>query len=105
MTATRLRLPQRRYSHRDRDGYHPEVPSDGLTLDTPAGPVDLVAIERARTGRPTPVTRADIRHATALLPDGTAEHTEPLAAGLGITPDAVKRAVERHKANAATQEH
>lgn len=35
------------------------VASDGLTIDTPRGPVDLVAIERARAGRPVELSAAE----------------------------------------------
>ena len=92
------RIPQPRYDRRSPAGYHPDVPSDGLTLDTPHGPVDLVAVQRVLDRRPTPVSVADVRYAITQLPDGHTEHVEPLAVGLGITTDAVQRALERHKA-------
>ena len=41
------------------------VASDGLTLDTPLGPVDLVAIERARAGRPVTLTPAELVYLVA----------------------------------------
>jgi hypothetical protein len=43
------------------------IPSDGLTLDTPHGPVDLVAVERALTGERLHLTRAEHRYIAALL--------------------------------------
>jgi hypothetical protein len=101
--ATRLRLSQPRYARHFRDGYRPEIPSDGLTIDTPVGPVDLVAIERILTGCLTPVTNADISYVTALLPSGRNEYILPVAAGLGITPDAVQRAHERRKAESRSE--
>jgi len=36
------------------------VESAGLTVDSPLGPVDLVAIERCRSGRPVTLTTAEI---------------------------------------------
>jgi hypothetical protein len=78
--------------------YDPAVTSDGLTLDTPNGPVDLVAVERVRFGEVTPVTLADIRYIVGQLPDGQLEHVEPVAAGLGIGVEGVKRAVHRRTA-------
>lgn len=35
------------------------IESAGLTVDTPLGPVDLVAIERARSGQPVTLTKAE----------------------------------------------
>lgn len=75
--------------------YDRAVPSDGLTLDGPHGPVDLVAVERALCGQPTALTYADRAHAIALLPDGTETHVDPAARGLGISPASVRRAVQR----------
>lgn len=45
----------------------PQIPSDGLTLDTEHGPVDLVAIQRALAGRPVQLTRAEHRYIAALI--------------------------------------
>jgi hypothetical protein len=45
----------------------PQVPSDGLTLDTDHGPVDLVAVQRALSGRPVQLTRAERRYIAALI--------------------------------------
>ena len=45
--------------------FNPKVPSLGLTLATPWGPVDLVAIERAVRGHVVKLTAADyawLRH-------------------------------------------
>ncbi|SRR5579884_3214819 len=104
MTASQgtLRISQHRLTPQLKaakraTAYDPDVASDGLTVDTPSGPVDLVAVERVQEGRLTPVTLADVRYAVAQLPDGLANRVEPLAAGLGITRDGVERAYERHK--------
>ena len=35
------------------------IESAGLTVDTPLGPVDLVAIDRARSGHPVTLTKAE----------------------------------------------
>lgn len=48
------------------DDFDPSVESDGLTLDTPDGPVDLIAIEHAQAGRPVTLTPAEL----AYLRDG-----------------------------------
>ncbi|HVT68880.1 MAG TPA: hypothetical protein VHF26_14105 [Trebonia sp.] len=45
----------------------PDTPSDGLTLDTPHGPVDLIAVQRALAGRPVELTRAEHRYIAALI--------------------------------------
>jgi hypothetical protein len=101
--AHALRISQTVYERRKPWGYQPEIESDGLTVDTPSGPVDLVAVERVQEGRLTPVTLADVRYAVGQLPDGTERHVLPLASGLGITNDAVKRAYERHKRTIRTR--
>ena len=46
--------------------YDPQVPSDGLTVDTPQGPVDLVAVARKLDGRPVELTWAERKYAAAL---------------------------------------
>jgi hypothetical protein len=43
------------------------LPSDGLTLDTSAGPVDLVAVQRALDGERLHLTRAEHRYIAALV--------------------------------------
>lgn len=101
------RLPQPRLDPRlgrgQRAGaYDPAVPSDGATLDTQRGPVDLVAVMRALTGEPVPLTRADAAYAVTLLPASHGTAVQLAGAGLGITPDAVQRAVIRHWATRRT---
>lgn len=39
--------------------YDPSITSDGLTLDTARGPVDLVAVQRALDGHPVELTEAE----------------------------------------------
>ncbi len=51
------------------------VPSDGLTLDTPDGPVDLVAVERALAGERIALTYAE-RAYTARLFKTPVHHRE-----------------------------
>lgn len=97
------RLPQPRHDPkrgraRNTGAYDPRVPSDGLTLDTDRGPVDLVAVLRALAGQPVPLTVADARYAVSLLPVSHGTPIEKAARGLGIQPEAVQRAVIRHRA-------
>ncbi len=49
------------------DAFDPEVASDGLTVDTPHGPVDLIAIERALAGQRLHLTRAEHKYVAALV--------------------------------------
>ncbi len=43
------------------------VPSDGLTLDTLAGPVDLVAVQRALAGEHVELTTAELAYTNTLI--------------------------------------
>lgn len=45
----------------------PEIASDGLTIDTAHGPVDLVAVERALAGERLHLTRAEHKYVAALI--------------------------------------
>ena len=48
--------------------YDPAIESDGLTLDTPLGPVDLVAVQRVLDGHPiAELTRAEMDYLAHLL--------------------------------------
>lgn len=99
--VTRLPQPRtnpKRGRARNAGAYDPAVPSDGLTLDTGRGPVDLVAVWRALAGRPVPLTVADARYAVSLLPVSYGVPVEKAARGLGIAPEAVQRAVIRQRA-------
>lgn len=75
------------------------VPSDGLTLDTPRGPVDLVAIERVWDGVPTDLTRAESIHLTGLL-DGSRDQARRIAHALGCDMWSVLKRVDRRRAAA-----
>lgn len=72
--------------------YDPRIESAGLTLDTPLGPVDLVAIERAKSGRPTPLTPADYAY---LLAHHDGHGITATAVALGIRGDSMRRAIDR----------
>ncbi|SRR5579884_847420 len=74
--------------------YDPDVDSDGLTVDTDLGPVDLVAIERARAGRPVDLTAAEVAYLLAHLP-GTYAAARPVAVALGVCTDTVLRRSRR----------
>lgn len=74
--------------------YDPDQPSDGLTLDTPLGPVDLVAVDRILSGRAVPLTPADRAYVLGRVrPDYPSLTAAAMA--LGITRDSVARAVDR----------
>ncbi len=45
----------------------PELPSDGLTIDTPHGSVDLVAVDRALAGERLHLTYAEHKYIAALI--------------------------------------
>jgi hypothetical protein len=65
--------------------YDPAIASDGLTLDTPAGPVDLIAIERVLAGRPgDPLTEAEYAYLAAL---GKPRRTATRQAAAPVRPD------------------
>lgn len=101
-THTVTRLCQRR-PHPGRRAtapglYDPAIASDGLSVDSSLGPVDLVAVERVLAGRPAPLTLADLVYLyTHRTP--ARERFETVAAALGVRPSSVKRAVERHTHN------
>lgn len=79
--------------------YDPAVASSGdLTIDTPAGPVDLVAVDRARRGLRTSLTPADRAYLLSTLSSQAWAETEIAAAGMGVTPASVRRAMTRRNA-------
>jgi hypothetical protein len=89
--------------HTRQKAHDPQVISEGMTLDTPSGPVDLVAVRNALAGRPTAVTPAERRYAyTIVRPDRLS--IELAARGLGVGVDAVGRGFERAKARARAAE-
>lgn len=67
------------------------VPSDGLTVDTPLGPVDLVAVARAKAGRPVTLTRAE-RHYLTHHRHNAPGPAGPLGLALDLTAPARKAA-------------
>lgn len=70
------------------------MPSDGMTVDTPAGPVDLVAVERVQRYWPVHLYRPDSQYLTTLL-TGCFEQAEQVAVGLGCTRESVLARVYR----------
>lgn len=72
--------------------YDPAIRSDGLTVDTPLGPVDTVAIERALAGRPVDLTAAEVAYLFAHM---TPAHdmVRPVATALNLHPDTVRSRV------------
>lgn len=49
------------------DLFDASIASDGLTVDTPHGPVDLIAVERALAGERLYLTRAEHKYVAALV--------------------------------------
>jgi hypothetical protein len=70
------------------------LPSLGLTVDTPLGPVDLVAVERVRSGVYVRLTRAEEAWLNEHL-DYNYQRAELVAEALGITRDSVLRRIDR----------
>jgi len=66
------------------------IASDGLTIDTPFGDVDLVAVDRARRGYRVSLTLAETAYLFRQLPD-TLAAAESVAAALGMDISAVLR--------------
>ena len=52
---------------RGPDLFDASVPSDGLTVDTEHGPVDLIAVDRALAGDRQYLTRAEHKYVAALI--------------------------------------
>lgn len=77
------------------------IESDGLTVDTPHGPADLVAVERLLAGQPTPATLADTTLAYRLAKGGKITAARPIARALGVCTSTVERGIERARAAAA----
>lgn len=83
--------------------YDPTIASaGGFTIDTARGPVDLVAVQRARNGLRTPLTPADRAYLISALPVCNRGAAELAAAGMGIQLSAVLRAMTRSHAAART---
>jgi hypothetical protein len=82
---------------RDRpeaEAYDILIPSDGLTVDTPLGPVDLVAVHRVVTGRPHPLTPAEHAWIRERQPHGA---RRAAARTLGTGYPALLRALAAHR--------
>ena len=75
--------------------WEPTIASDGLTLDTPLGDVDLVAIDRARRGIPVELTDAELTWLAILMGPMAKPKPEDVDArrligeALGLEPTAV----------------
>lgn len=78
--------------------YDPTVESaGGLTVDTPLGPVDLVAVACILRGRRVPLTPADRAYVLEHVPADW-ESLATVGAALGITRGSVERAATRARA-------
>ncbi|WP_034268266.1 hypothetical protein [Actinospica robiniae] len=70
--------------------YDPAIESDGLTLDTPLGPVDLVAVQRVLDGHPIDaLTEAEMTYLA-----NTLGYAPRLRNGYGPEHDTRRRAAE-----------
>jgi len=86
-------------THTDTPPVHdPGVASDGLTLDTDWGPVDLVAVWRIWHGDAVPVTDADRAYIVDLVAQTPGTVTSRISNALHMSGDTFKRAVERRRA-------
>jgi hypothetical protein len=65
-----------------------------MTIDSPRGPVDLVAVERVLSGIPAALTVADLGYLYTHLHQATAP-LDAIAAALGVRFESVKRQAER----------
>lgn len=75
--------------------YDRSIPSDGLTIDTDRGPIDLVVIERALSGLPVRPSRAEAIRLAELLPMGDRTVAQRVADATGVTVKAVLRRATR----------
>lgn len=87
--------------------FDPAIESAGsLTIDTPLGPVDLVAVDRARRGWPTPLTPADRDYLYQTTPLGSPV-LHRIAEAMGISHNAAdmarRRSIRRQHAETRTQ--
>lgn len=82
--------------------YDPSIESaGGLTVDSPLGPVDLVAVGHVLAGRRVPLTPADRAYVLEHVPADWASLTT-VGAALGITRSSVERAATRARARVGT---
>lgn len=75
--------------------YNPDVASDGLTVDTFRGPVDMVVIERALRGLPVRPNPAETTHLGTLVPMGDRTVAQQIADATGVTLAAVLQRASR----------
>ena len=86
------------------DLWEPSIPSDGLTVDTPLGPVDLVAVDRARAGHPVELNEAELTWLALKLGyvpyprDVTAIDARRLVARNEMREDEIDLRIARHAA-------
>jgi hypothetical protein len=83
--------------------YNRSIASDGLTVDTDRGPVDTVAVDRARRGIRTAITRAESAVINAEI-TYELEAELLLAEGLGVAHHAVRQRIARARRQRATPE-
>lgn len=79
--------------------YDPAIASDGLTMDTPLGPVDLVAVERAARGHTVALTEAERAWVVNRQVNGARRQAAD-AVGTGYT--GLLRALVRYRAELAS---
>lgn len=72
--------------------YDPAIPSDGLTVDTPLGPVDLVAVDRRLRGFDVELSLAEQAWITERQPNGARRQA---ATALGTGYSGLLRALAR----------
>jgi len=80
--------------------HDPEVASDGLTVDTPLGPVDLVAIERKSRGFDVELTEAEQAWIQRRQANGARRRA---AEALGTGYEGLLRALTRTRAQLARE--
>jgi hypothetical protein len=78
--------------------YKPDIRSDGLTVDTFRGPVDMVIIERALCGLPVRPNAAETTHLGTLVPLNDRSIAQRIADATGVTLEAVLRRALRARA-------
>jgi hypothetical protein len=80
--------------------YDPAVPSDGLTVDTALGPVDLVAVHRKTRGLDVTLTEAETAWITHRQRHGARREA---ARALGTGYDGLLRALARTRKHLASE--
>ena len=72
------------------------VPSTGMTVDTDEGPVDLVALDRVRSGMQTRLTKVEKHHLDQFLTSDM-DQVVLVAEGLGVSQKAVRSRISRYR--------